>query len=158
MTSSTLIGSASFAWQSDYAQFYLVDGDGIGCRAPFDITAQMTEAGLAVVDRGLVIYTNDCLQQHLWIAIYDGRPVLQEAEPMTGATWTKIGDTTIRFASGQFQLSSPSHPQPLPAGPFFQVPTAMMNARITWKEFEGERDDSVPVEPDVIAVTLWPQA
>ena len=47
-------------------------------------------------------------------------------------------------------------PSPLPAGPLFLLDTESVAARISWMEFQGSRDDSQPVEPDVIAITLWP--
>jgi len=29
--------------------------------------------------------------------------------------------------------------------------------RIGWMEFQGSRDDSVPVEPDIIDISIWPR-
>ena len=90
-------GWATFAWQSDYGQFYLVD--------PAAGFAETTEA---------------------------------------------------LFPSRRFSISSPSMPHPLPAGPAFLLEAGSMAVRIGWMKFQGSRDDNVPVEPDVIAIALWP--
>ena len=75
---------------------------------------------------------------------------------MSGAAWTRVADADLRFPSRSFTISSPSHPDS-PFGPVFFVGSETVKARIAWEEFEGSRDDSVPVEPDVIAISLWPR-
>jgi hypothetical protein len=46
-------------------------------------------------------------------------------------------------------------PYPLPGGPLFYLDAETVTARISWMEFEGVRDESVPFDPDVIQITLW---
>ena len=149
-------GWATFAWQSDYGQFYLVDHETPDFAAPIEITPEMERRSLFVPPTGLVIYTEGSLQQHIRIAIYDTEPDHSPTEDMSGNPWTRIETVTARFPSRKFTLSSPSAPDPLPSGPFFLLDTADVMARISWMEFQESRDDSVPVEPDVIAITLWP--
>ena len=154
---ATLLGRATFAWQSDYGQFYLIDGDGDNFQAPVEITPEMEKRGLLELDTGLVVYTNGCLQQHLRIDLYDREPAHPAVEAMTGAPWTRVATANLRFPSRSFRVSSPSSPDPLPGGPVFFVDAEAMAAWVAWKEFQGSRDDSVPVEPDVIEVIQWPQ-
>ena len=149
-------GWATFAWQSDYGQFYLVDHETPDFAAPIEITPDMEQRSLFVPPTGLVIYTEGSLQQHIRIAIYDTEPDHSPTEDMSGNPWTRIETVTASFPSRKFTLSSPSAPDPLPSGPFFLLDTADVVARISWMEFQESRDDSVPVEPDVIAITLWP--
>ena len=151
-----LLGSATLVWGSDYGQFYLVDPADEPFEAPTKITAEMMRRSVFATPCGLVVYTNDCLQQHIDIAIHDGEPAHPATEPMSGAAWTRVGEVDVHFPSRTFGVSSPSLPI-LPFGPVFHVGSELMRARIAWREFEGSRDDSVPVEPDVIAVTLWPR-
>lgn len=153
---ATLLGSATLAWVSDYGQFYLVDPADEPFVAPTKITSEMMRRGFFAAPSGLVVYTNDSLQQRIDLAIYDGEPAHPATEPMSGAAWTRVEQADLHFPSRSFGVSSPSHP-PRPFGPVFHVGSELMRARIAWKEFEGSRDDSVPVEPDVIAVSLWPR-
>ncbi|BDG71370.1 hypothetical protein [Roseomonas fluvialis] len=149
-------GWATFAWQSDYGQFYLVDRAGADVIAPVEITPEMEQRGLFVPPTGLVVYTQGCLQQHIRIAIYGTEPEHAPVEPMSGNPWTRVETVQARFPSRSFAISSPSMPDPLPAGPLFLLESEAVAVRIAWMEFEGSRDDSVPVEPDVIEVALWP--
>ena len=151
-----LLGWTSLSWQADYGQFYLVDPEDAAFRAPEEITPEMMRRSLSVPTAGLVVYTEGCLQQRIDIAIHDSEPDHPEAEPILGQPWTRIETAEILFPSRRFGISSPSSPNPLPCGPFFLLDTPAMQARIAWMEFQGSRDDSVPVEPDVIAITLWP--
>lgn len=150
----SLLGSATFAWHSDYGQFYLVDSDG-AFQAPVEITAEMQARSLFVASSGLVIYTSDCLQQHIRIQVYDLEPAHAPIERMSGKPWTRVETAEVRLPTRRFTLCSPSMPDPQPAGPMFLVGSDTMMARIAWKEFQGSRDDSVPVEPDVIQIDLW---
>ncbi|WP_426960281.1 hypothetical protein [Muricoccus radiodurans] len=152
----TLTGSATFAWQADYGQFYLTDPEDPTFRPPVEITPEMEARSLFVPATGLVVYTGDCLQQHVHIAIHDAEPDHAPAEPMSGKPWTRVEAARARFPGRRFAISSPSLPDPLPCGPFFLLPSETVEVRIAWMEFEGSRDDSVPVEPDVIEVALWP--
>ncbi|MFD1330488.1 hypothetical protein ACFQ4O_00545 [Methylopila musalis] len=149
-------GWARFAWQSDYGQFYLVDCGDVAFEAPVEITPQMEQTGVATPKAGLVVYTQGCLQQHIQIAIYASEPEGSPVEPLSGRPWTRVSTATASFPSRAFGLSSPSFPHPLPAGPLFVLDAERVNVRIEWMEHPEGRDDSVPVEPDVIAVTLWP--
>ena len=149
-------GWATFAWQADYGQFYLVDHETPDFAAPIEITPEMERRSLFVPPTGLVIYTEGSLQQHIRIAIYDTEPDHSPTEDMSGNPWTRIETVTAHFPSRKFTLSSPSAPDPLPSGPFFLLDTADAMARISWMEFQESRDDSLPVEPEVIAITLWP--
>ncbi|TWT14928.1 hypothetical protein [Reyranella sp. CPCC 100927] len=148
-------GWAKFAWQADYGQFYLIDGDDPAFQAPTEITAEMERRSLAVPAAGLVIYTHDCLQQHIRIAIHDSEPDHAPVEAMSGKPWTRVETAQACFPSRRFTISSPSAPHPLPGGPVFFLDAATVTARISWMEFQGSRDDSVPVEPDVIEIALW---
>lgn len=149
-------GWARFAWQADYGQFYLIDCEDRAFRPPTEITAEMEARGFAVREGGLVVYTNDCLQQHLGIAIYDREPDHLAFEAMSGRPWTRVETTKVHFPSQRFAITSPSSPDPMPAGPFFLLGAPHAMARIAWMEFQGSRDDSVPVEPDVVEITFWP--
>ncbi|MGU3538010.1 hypothetical protein [Methylobacterium sp. A54F] len=153
----TLRGWATFAWQADYGQFYLVDGEDAAFPAPTEITGEMEARRLHVPATGLVVYTQDCLQQHVRIAIHDAEPDRRDTEPMSGKPWSQVETAVARFPSRRFLLSSPSMPDPLPCGPFFLLDEGTVGVRVSWMEFQGSRDDSVPVEPDVIDIELWPR-
>ena len=112
-----LLGSANLAWQSDYSQFYLIDPDDDGFRAPEEITAEMERRSFIAAPSGLVVYTNDCLQQHIRLSIHDGEPLHPATEPMSGAAWTRVGEADLHFPSRSFGVSSPSHPTPCPSVP-----------------------------------------
>jgi hypothetical protein len=152
----TLRGWATFAWQADYGQFYLIDAGDADFLAPTEITAEMERRRLQALPRGLVVYTEGCLQQHIRIAIHDAEPAHPPEEPMSGAPWTQVETSEARFPSRRFAISSPSMPDPLPGGPFFFLDAETYRVRVSWKEFQGSRDDSLPVEPDVIELTFWP--
>lgn len=152
----TLRGSATFAWQADYGQFYLIDPEDAAFLPPTTITAEMEERRIYALPSGLVIYTEGCLQQHIRIAIHDIEPDHPPHEPMSGEPWTQVETTQAKFPSRLLTISSPSMPDPLPGGPFFFLDADTYTVRISWKEFHGSRDDSMPVEPDVIELTFWP--
>ena len=152
----TLRGWATFAWQADYGQFYLVDDAGESFDAPVRITPEMEARRVHAPATGLVVYTQDCLQQQIRVAIHAAEPTPEATEPMSGKPWTQVETIAARFPARRFTLSSPSTPSPLPAGPVFLLDTPTVRARVSWLEFEGSRDDSVPVEPDVIDIVLWP--
>jgi len=148
-------GWANFAWQSDYGQFYLVDRADETFEAPIEITAEMEARSLHVMTAGIVVYTQSCLQQHIRLAIYDAQPDHPATEPMSGNPWTRVETAEVRFPSKSFSISSPSMPDPLPNGPIFLVDAVTCTVRISWMEFQGSRDDSVPVEPDIIDIAIW---
>ena len=152
----TLRGRATFAWQSDYGQFYLIDRHDSAFRPPTQFTADIEKRSLFVPAAGLVVYTNDCLQQHVRILVYDSEPELSPVECMSGNLWTRIETAVAVFPSRKFTISSPSMPDPLPGGPVFFLDAAAVTAHVSWMEFHGSRDDSVPVEPDVIEIAFWP--
>lgn len=151
-----LCALTTFAWQVDYGQFYLVDCDDKAFLAPVEITAEMEKRRVVALTTGLVVYTQDCLQQHIRISIYDAEPDHPPTEPMSGQAWTQIETISARFPSRRFAMSSPSMPSPLPGGPHFFLETSIVTARVSWMEFQGSRDDTVPVDPDIIEITLWP--
>lgn len=150
-----LLGWANFAWQADYGQFYLIDIQDQAFAAPTMIDAEMEARRVVAPDAGLVVYTNDSLQQQVRIHIHDSEPALTDTESMSGNAWTQVETVGARFPSRIFSISSPSAPTPLPAGPIFMLDAEDIMVRVCWMEFEGSRDDSVPVEPDVIEVHMW---
>ena len=151
-------GWATFAWQSDYSQFYLIDRGDEAFEAPVEITAEIENQSYAAVSAGVVIYTQDSLNQHIHIAIYDTEPEHSPSEPMSGKPWTRTQTTDVRFPSKSFGLSSPSAPDPLPNGPSFLVDSVDCTLRIDWMEDQGVRDFSGPTDPDVIHLTIWPRS
>ncbi len=81
----------------------------------------------------------------------------QDDFALSGRPWTQVGTIAARFPSCRFAVSSPSSPDPLPFGPFFFLGAEAVLVRVSWMEFQGSRDDGVPVEPDVIEVVIWPR-
>jgi hypothetical protein len=118
----------------------------------------MEMRSLCVLTTGMVIYTADCLQQHICIAIYDSEPAHSPVERMSGKPWTRIETAKVCFPSRKFTISSPSTPDPLPGGPVFFLDAATVTARVSWMEFQDSRDDSAPVEPAVTEIVFWPRA
>jgi hypothetical protein len=51
-------GGATLSWQSDFAQFYMVDDANPDFDAPTDITAEMMARRWQPMSDGLAIYTN----------------------------------------------------------------------------------------------------
>ncbi|WP_379063255.1 hypothetical protein ACFJIU_21265 [Mesorhizobium sp. UC74_2] len=151
-----LLGWATLAWQADYGQFYLVDREDTSFLPPEIITPEMEARRFFVPEGGLVVYTEGSLHQHIRIHIHDAVPDAGALEPMSGKPWTQVETVTTRFPSRSFSISSPSMPDPLPCGPAFFLDGSTVSVRISWKEFQGSRDESVPVEPDVIEIALWP--
>jgi hypothetical protein len=151
-----LRGWATLAWQADYGQFYLVDREDTSFLPPEIITPEMEARRFFVPEAGLVVYTEGSLQQHIRIHIHDAEPNHAPVEPMSGKPWTQIETTTARFPSRSFSISSPSAPDTLAGGPIFFLDSATVSVRISWMEFQGSRDESVPVEPDVIEIVFWP--
>jgi hypothetical protein len=152
----TRLGGANFSWASDYGQFYLVDADDPQFQAPTIITDEMQRRRWYPMSSGLVVYTNDCLQQIIAVRVLDLEPPLDATEWRSKKAWTQVEYASAEFPSKRFTLSSPSHPDTHSAGPFFRLRTPKVAIRIAWMEFQGSRDDSVPVEPDVIQIELWP--
>lgn len=152
------LGSARLAWQSDYGQFYLVDLGDADFTPPITITPEMERSRFKTTPAGLVVYTADCLQQHLEIRVHDAPPESSDVESMSQRPWTQVQTTLAHFPSRTFTISSPCSPDPQPFGPLFLTPTEAVHVRISWVEFEGTRVDSVPIEPDVIQLDLWPAA
>lgn len=124
--------------------------------APIEITPELEQRRFFAAPGGLVVNTAGCLQQHIRIGIYDTAPNRSKVEEMSGNPWTQSETAGAHFPSRKFTLSSPSMPYPLPAGPLFLLDAERVSIRIQWMEFQGSRDDSVPIEPDVIELTLWP--
>jgi len=153
-----ILGSARLAWQSDYGQFYLVDLRDTAFTPPMAITPVMERQRFQATPAGLVVYTADCLQQHVEIRVHDAEPMFSEVELMSDRPWTQVETTPAHFPCRTFSISSPCAPDPQPFGPLFLTPSEHVQVRIAWVEFDGARDDSVPVEPDVIQIDIWPAA
>ena len=152
----SMIGGAQFARQSDYGQFYLVDRDQ---KVSFESdvnTPEMEKKRVGATDFGLLVYTNDSLHLHVRIYIHDAAPEASATELMSYNPWTQVEELTARFPSRSFSIDSPSSAYPTQAGPVFFLPTDHVHIRVSWMEFQGERDESVPVEPNVIQVDIWP--
>ena len=145
-------GGATLAWQSDFTQFYLQDDSDVVFEAPIDITQEMMTRRWHRAPIGLVVYTNDCLQQLIDIRIFSAERAADPTEWRSGNPWTQTELATAEFPSRRFTITSPSHI----GGPFFRVGAVAMAVRLQWMEFQGSRDDSVPVQPDVIRLDLWP--
>ena len=150
-------GWATLAWQSDYSQIYLIDCGDETFEAPVEITAEIEKQSYATMPTGVVIYTQDSLNQHIHVAIYDIEPEHLSMGPISGKSWTKTEIVDVRFPSKRFAVSSPSAPDPLPSGPFFLVDSTDCTLRIDWMENQEVRDFSGPTDPDVIHLTLWPR-
>ncbi len=152
----TYRGGATLAWQSDYGQFYVVDGEDPRFDAPEVITPLMQSRRWHRMATGVVVYTNDSLQQLLDIRIFGSEHAADPTEWRSGRAWTQTEQAVASFPSRRFTLSSPSKASTESYGPSFRVDAATMIVRIQWMEFQGSRDDSVPVVPDVIRLDLWP--
>lgn len=150
-------GGSALSWQSDYGQFYLLDLDAAAAfTAPVDISDEMMRKRWHQTPGGLVVYTNDCLQQVIEVRVF-GEP--READPLewrSGQAWTQSELTSMTFPSRLFVVSSPSRAGTEAYGPIFRVDTAANRIRIQWMESDANRDDGVPVQPDVIRLELWP--
>lgn len=155
-TVMTYRGGATLSWQSDYAQFYLVDGDDPHFEAPIDITSDMTVKRWHRMSSGLVVYTNDSLKQLMEIRIFDAAQAADPTEWRSAKAWTQAELTGARFPSRRFTVSSPSAAGTESYGPSFRVAAADVVVRIQWMEFQGSRDDTQLVEPDVIRLDIWP--
>lgn len=143
-------GWATFAWQSDYGQFYLVDHEDSTFTAPIEITPEMERRSFfQYTDRTCHLYPELSATAPA-LSIYDTEPDHSPVEEMNGKPWTRIETAGARFPLRKFTISSPSMPAPLPAGPVFLLEAERMAARISWTEFQGSRDDSGPVDPDII--------
>jgi hypothetical protein len=149
-------GGATFAWQSDYAQFYLVDVVDNQFEAPTDVTPDITTQRCHPMTAGLVILTNDCLQQLIEVRIFGDEPSADTAEWRSGRAWTQVETVVVTFPSKQFTLDSPSKGSPGRYGPNFRVDATTMSVRVQWMEFQDSRDDTKLTEPDVIRLDLWP--
>ena len=152
----TYLGGASFAWQSDHGQFYLIDSKDHAFLAPVDITPEMTARNYYAPATGLVVYTHDCLQQRIDIVVYDAEPAATSVEAIRGQPWNAVETTHATFPSGRFAVSSPSRAVHR-VGPFFVLGTQHAAVRISWMQIEGNRYDSTLIEPDVIQIELWPR-
>ena len=128
-----------------------VANTGHGHPTVIDAIKQQLDAYLHVMVYGEVIQSPQVQYAKL---LADHLP----AEPMSGKPWTRIETAHASFPSQMFAISSPSMPDPLPNGPVFFLDTADVTLRISWMEFQGSRDDSMPCDPDVIEIAFWPGA
>lgn len=152
------IGGATFAWQSDYSQFYLIDGDHAAFVAPCDVTPEMEARGWAITPGGLVVYTQDCLKQLIEIRLFDGPSDAETAEWRSERAWTKTETTHVVLPAGRFTISSPSRAGTEASGPWFMTGAPSLVARLQWMELPGEHYDEDRRVYDVIRIDLWPDA
>lgn len=150
-------GGAALSWQSDYGQFYLVDGDDTCFVAPVEIPPEVSSRRWQrQSSSGLVVYTGDCLQQVIEVRIFGAPREADAIEWRSGNPWSQTELASATFPSSSFAVSSPSTSGTEHYGPIFRVDACEMRVRIQWMEFPGVRDDSKPILPDVIRLDLWP--
>jgi hypothetical protein len=152
-----IIAFSTFAWVSDYSQFYLVDSVELGIPDIENLPPAAYDHGWHAAASGLVVYTVDCLRQEIRILLHDAAPELAATEIMTGLPWKRVVSTgDIVFPSGRFTLSSPSRGGTGAHGPLFIAPRGRLRARIAWLEFEEDTYDPFRPKADVIQLDLWP--
>ncbi len=149
-------GGATFAWQSDYAQFYLVDADHEAFVAPIDITAEMMAQSFAVCPNGLVIYTEDCLRQLIEVRLFDAEAKAEPGDWRSDRSWTRIATITVTFPSRRFTVSSPSRAGTEACGPWFEAGASKLKARLQWMELGSDNYEAARPHDDVIRIDLWP--
>ena len=152
----TYRGGAALSWQSDYAQFYLVDSADPRFEAPVTITDAMQKRGWQRLSSGLVVYTRDWLQQVIEVRIFSAPTAADPTEWRSGRAWTQAETATAKFPSRLFAISSPSKTGTEHYGPMFRVDAAEMIVRIQWMEQLDRTDDSAPGPADAIRLDLWP--
>jgi hypothetical protein len=153
---STLLGGASLAWQSDYGQFYLVDAEDQNWDAQVDITDDIMVRRWSRMSTGLIVYTNDCLEQVLDIELYDGEPHWDVVERRSRRAWTQVEIALASFPSRRLAVTSPSRGSVSPGGPFFFLSSPTVVVGIGWLDFAARGDDSGVSLPEVIRIELWP--
>lgn len=125
-------GGADLSWASDYGQFYLVDYEDREWNAPTAITNVMMQRRWSASSSGLVVYTNDCLQQIIEIRLHDSEPQHDATEWRSSSPWTQIETATATFPSKRFLIDSPSlGGSSYPGGPLFQLDGTAMAVRIS---------------------------
>jgi hypothetical protein len=77
------LGGAEFAWVSDYSQIYPVDSGHPVIAGLEDVPPSDMERGFHIAPNALVIYTADCLRQHIRILIHDSAPAAAPNEIMS---------------------------------------------------------------------------
>jgi hypothetical protein len=153
-----IIAFASFAWVSDYSQFYLVDSVDLAIADIDKLELQTYERDWYAGPSGLVVYTVDCLRQEIRILLHDAEPTtLPDMDAMTGSPWKRTALADVIFPSGRFTLGSPSRGGGSAHGPHFIAPRKQMRTRIAWLEFEEETYDPFRPKADVIQLDLWPR-
>jgi hypothetical protein len=150
------LGGAEFAWVSDYAQIYFVDAADPRIAGIEDVPAADMERGFHLAPQALVVYTADCLRQHVRVALHDSAPQVSPREIMSEDVWTKVFEVAVTFPSGRFTISSPSKSGGEDYGPVFKAPAKVLRARLSWLEYEADRYDAFRPKPDVIQIELWP--
>jgi hypothetical protein len=150
------LGSITFAWVSDYAQFYLVDVEqpAIADIESLDHTA--FDARHHVAPNGLVIYTADSLRQEIRVVLHDSPPPDSKTESMSERPWTHTLDTVATFPSRRVTIVSPSSAGTEAWRPHMAVPSERVNVRINWCEDESLRYELSRPHPDVIEIVIWP--
>jgi hypothetical protein len=150
-----LLGSARFAWTSDYAQIYLIGRGNTNFAAPEDIGAQDLATGCRTLPDAIVIYTADCLRQELRVELHDSAPV-GDSGAISGSPWPRQHDTQVAFRSTSFTVSGPSGMGIATKGPWFEIAPGLFNLRLSWCEFPDDRYSISRSMPDEIRVQLWP--
>ena len=150
------LGGATLAWVSDYSQIYFVDGADPVIVGIDDIPVSDMERGYHNASNALVVYSIDCLCQHIRIQLYDSIPVASVKDSMSEDAWNKTVETNVTFPSGSFTVSSPSKSGLETYGPHFKAPASKLRARISWLEYNDDHYDAFRPKPDVIQIELWP--
>jgi hypothetical protein len=150
------LGWTTFAWQNDYNQFYLIDCEDKAWLPPTEVTPEIAEQGFTVTQPGFVVYTEGGLDQHIRIAVYPSEPEHGEEDWLTEKPWTGTATVEAHFPSKRFTISSPSHPDPLPAGPFFLLETEWVHVRIARMEHGATGEEGTILQPDIYELTFWP--
>lgn len=150
------IGGAVLAWQSDYSQFYLIDGDDAAFVAPDQLTPEIAARGWSIAPGGLAVYTQDCLKQLIEIRLFDAPSAADATEWRSQRAWTKTETAPVVFPAGRFTVSSPSRAGTEASGPWFMTGATSLVARLQWMELPGEHYDEDRRVYDVIRIDLWP--
>jgi len=149
------LGGATLDWQSDYAQFYLVDGHSLLGEAPVDITPEMMQRRWHPMPSGLVVYTNDCLRQLIEVRLFSTAQSADATDYRSDQPWTQTEIATAMLPSRTFSISSPSKAGTEAYGPHFRVDGTPVIVRIQWMEL-GDRNYDREGPQDVIRLDIWP--
>lgn len=150
----TYRGGTALSWQSDYAQFYLVDSADPRFEAPTTISEVIQQRRWHRLSSGLVVYTRDWLHQVIDIRIFSEPAAADPSDWRSGRSWTQTETASANFPSRIFAVSSPSKAGTEHYGPMFRVDAPDMIVRIQWMEHLDRHGDSTPAVLDVIRMDL----